>query len=276
MSVVIIPPGALRRYWRASATMSAMRVALPVVLVALLATPSNAVEAGEVELLTSMITASLSKSGIDVISSADVKRMMDLEGERQALGCSETSCLAELADAMGAQHVVYGDIGTLGTQTVLTLNLFDSSTGAAPGREVVVASSVDDLTARVPDATRALLSSMTITPAVRPRVVVVGLQLRSASSSNSEPGVAAGPSLLTVGGASAIGIGLLVSGASAYMLYEAGVAHDTVTKDETISAADATAAYAAAEERALYSAIFGAVGIVVAGLGAGLLFIPTE
>lgn len=54
-----------------------------------------------------------------------------------------------LAGAMGAQHMVYGDVGQPGTQRMLTLNLFDGSTGRAPGREVIVAAATDELTRRI-------------------------------------------------------------------------------------------------------------------------------
>ncbi len=83
--------------------------------------------------------------GIDVTSTQDLARMLEVEAERQALGCGDTSCLAELAGAMGASLVVYSDLGRLGERYVLTLNLFDSDKASAVARTTVKAPNVEGI-----------------------------------------------------------------------------------------------------------------------------------
>lgn len=60
--------------------------------------------------LTNLVTIALSESPrFEVVASSDVREVIALEAERQALGCeSDTSCLAEVAGAMGA---LFGAVG---------------------------------------------------------------------------------------------------------------------------------------------------------------------
>jgi len=126
--------------------------AVPVVLAmcaAGLSSPATAKPAttGELATLTSLVTAALAADDrLDVLSSADVRQVMAFEGEKQAVGCADdTSCLAEVAGAMGAGLVVFGQLGALGTQRVLTLNLFDAHEGRSEERVVIKAESVQGL-----------------------------------------------------------------------------------------------------------------------------------
>jgi hypothetical protein len=97
--------------------------------------------------------------GLDVVTAADVERLAELEGERQNVGCEAASCLAELASAMGARYVVHGDLGKLGSTVILNLNLFDSETATAL-RRTVVQGTIDDLAARLPEASRTLAAPL--------------------------------------------------------------------------------------------------------------------
>src|SRR5690349_4622531 len=109
----------------------------------------------DTSLLTSMVTASLTKvQALDVISGEDVKRQLSLEAERQTLGCSnDASCIAEVTGALGARLAVYGQAGELDDKSVvLTLNLFDSQTASAAGRVVVQGKSVSALANQIDKA----------------------------------------------------------------------------------------------------------------------------
>lgn len=106
----------------------------------------------------SIVSAELaSYPDLDVIANADVRRMIELEGARQLSGCDDTSCLAELAGALGARLVVFGSVGVLGTSTVVNLNLFDSSTAQSAGREFVELKDPAELTRVLPGRVRSLL-----------------------------------------------------------------------------------------------------------------------
>src|SRR5690606_20780212 len=84
--------------WRHS-----MRGAFSLLLVcAFLLAPASAlaeVDRSSLATLTSLVTIALSESGrFEVVSSSDVREVIALEAQRQAMGCeSDASCLAEVA-----------------------------------------------------------------------------------------------------------------------------------------------------------------------------------
>jgi hypothetical protein len=255
-----------------------MRCVLSVLVVMGISLPAAAIEKSEVELLTSIITATLAKeSRLEVLSSSDVKRIVQLEGERQALGCSESTCLAEIAGAMGAQLVVYGDIGKLGSQMVLTLNLFDGATATAPGREVIVAASLDELTGKVQATTTSLVAPIVAAPGTEKiRVVVLGFDIRGASAETTTPAAlpppAAGPTtppLVYAGVGSAVvgGIAAVVSvGAFIYAV-------DAHNKAEDLSLKVDEAAVFYDDRDTLGVVGFAAGGVAVAAVVAGVALI---
>jgi hypothetical protein len=105
----------------------------------LLSLKGNKVDAETVNIISSLVTASLSQyDAIELVTSSDIKSMASLEAEKQSVGCNdETSCLAELAGAMDARYVIFGDVGQLGPLLILGLNLFDAREAKAISRMVV-------------------------------------------------------------------------------------------------------------------------------------------
>lgn len=66
-----------------------------------------------------------------VISFEEVRQMLNLEAEKQSLGCSsEESCLAQLADALGVDYLVTGTLAKVGETHVFGLRLIDQSAAA--------------------------------------------------------------------------------------------------------------------------------------------------
>jgi hypothetical protein len=112
---------------------------------------SAAFDAATVATIAGLIIVELSADKrLDVISASEVRRLAELEGERQTIGCNDTSCLAELAGAMGARYVVFGDVGTLGSLVVMNLNLFDGATTQAISRVTVQSDGIGGLPAALP------------------------------------------------------------------------------------------------------------------------------
>lgn len=109
---------------------------------------SNGVDEAAVRTLNSLVAVAAAEIPIfDVVSGADVQQMIALEAERQQLGCDAqgASCLAELAGAIGAQVVLFGDVGKLGELYVINLNLFDSIQLKSIGRATLNARDLGDL-----------------------------------------------------------------------------------------------------------------------------------
>jgi TolB-like protein len=139
----------------------------------LVLTPGSAtIDKATLSTIAGLMIVELAKdTALDVISDAEVKRLADLEGDRQAVGCDDTTCLAELAGAMGARYVIFGDVGTLGSTVIVNLNLFDSQTTRAVNRVAVKADGVDALPAALSTPLRELTAPLTGTT-VRPAPAV--------------------------------------------------------------------------------------------------------
>lgn len=127
----------------------------------------------EVETLTSLVTAHISRyAQLDVMSGSDIKRLVDLEAQKQSAGCDEGACLSEIAGAMGAKLVFFGQAGKLGSTIVLTLNVYDAQRGQAVGRQPIQARDISQLPELVGPAidnmVRPLFETMKIGGAVKP------------------------------------------------------------------------------------------------------------
>ena len=105
------------------------------------------VEPELVGLVNNMVSTELAhQKGFELITGADMRQMVELEAEKQSLGCADdSSCLSELAGAMGARYVVFGEMGKLGSFYLLTLNLFDSKLAKSAARDTLKVKSIDEL-----------------------------------------------------------------------------------------------------------------------------------
>ena len=241
---------------------------LVVGLLFLVPNDSVRVTTDDARLLGSYFARALSlEPRIDVISAEDVRRAVEFEGQRQTLGCSTSSCLAELAGAMGADIVVFGDVGLLGDRLVLSANLFDASKGTTPGRAVVDAKSITELTTRMNAAADELLKNYLLArPLDAPRVKVVLLDLvaRGADASTVAPTATAKglPWPLIVGGSGAALAALAVAGLFVSAA-EDGAARDRKTPQEAI------AGHVATRDGLGTAGVIG-LGLGVTGVGAGI------
>jgi hypothetical protein len=196
----------------------------------------------------SLVAVSLSKvPGYAVLSADDIKAAADVDANRTMLGCDQTSCLAEMAQAMGADRVVHGSITRLGKTLVITLNLFDSATANGVGRETLQVDDESTLPAAVESATRKLVGASANDGAT--------------SSTSRENGSSIGPVFLW-SGVALVGIGAIAGTAGAVL----GLgAHDVLTDPSALGDAKASAA----EARPAW-AIMTFAGVGAAALGAGL------
>ncbi|MCC7110695.1 MAG: hypothetical protein IT382_15485 [Deltaproteobacteria bacterium] len=83
---------------------------------------------------------------VDVISSEDVRQAVAREAERRELNdCSDESCLAEIAEALGAQLTLYGTAGRLGELVIVNVNLYDARAARSVGRETIEVGALEQL-----------------------------------------------------------------------------------------------------------------------------------
>ncbi len=125
---------------------------------------SSADEPALAQTVTKLLTVELSHRNYDVLSSRDLAAAANVDANRQAAGCDSTSCLMEIAEAMGADLLAYGDVVRLNKTLLVTLNVFDAKAGKAVGRDQLKVADLDAL----PDAVAASLNQLLVetTPAV--------------------------------------------------------------------------------------------------------------
>jgi hypothetical protein len=246
--------------------------ALAVALSALLwssSPPVAAPHAGDAELLTGVVAAAASRDPrAEVLTAADVRTATDFEATRQTLGCSESSCLIEIANALDARVVVSGVLGQLGADWVLQLTLLDVQAGRPLARVSLRAADAETLAS----AAEAAVARAFATPSLSDsavRVVVLDFTLTSSSSSSSSsPPPESPPPVLLISGAVGVGVGAVVAGVGVALDATSVAAKADVDDDLSLSAKDARAAYATSDGLAQGAAVAyaaAAVCVVVGG-----------
>ncbi len=79
-----------------------------------------------IKILNSFLAKDFRDQGFQVITATDIETVLGVEKQRQLMGCGESSCLAELGGAMGADYIVHGELGSVGHNTAVTLTVNDN------------------------------------------------------------------------------------------------------------------------------------------------------
>jgi hypothetical protein len=174
--------------------------------------------------------------------------VVSVEAQKEALGCDEASCLAEMGQALGARYIVHGSMGVLGSTTVVQLSLFDSEAQRAVARETIETKVADEL---LPGVRRALEKIRVRMLGASPALAVV-----------EEPSPLS-TGLLVGGGVGALGaagvvIGGVMMGLAMGDFYDTGA--DPLKRE-------------AAQGLGQAGTVVLAAGAVVAGAGAGAFFL---
>ena len=152
--------------------------------------PAGGIDPSLAAAMTEALTAEVSARGFfSVVSSQDVRTMLGQERQKQLLGCSEgaSSCLTELAGALGAPFVLSGTLAKLGDTYQLTLQTLDSTRAQPVSRSVRLGKSIEALRDTIPFVS----AEATATPLPEP------------------PSRALPISLLVAGGVGVLGAGVL-------------------------------------------------------------------
>ncbi|MFH1808457.1 MAG: PEGA domain-containing protein [Pseudomonadota bacterium] len=88
-----------------------------------------------VAFLTGAITETLDALGpFQSLSSTDISRVLEYQARNQLLGCEDASCFAEISAALGAEHLISGEISQVNAMYVVQLRLHDPKTGQVAKR----------------------------------------------------------------------------------------------------------------------------------------------
>ena len=153
--------------------------------------------------LNDFLAGALADQGLEVVTSQNMTALLGLEKQKQLLGCSDGSCLAELGGARGADYVVRGNMAVLDSETAVALTLLDSR-----GRAVQVKRK------KMSGRSSAVLLSA-LEELVPPLVAPIKPQLDPTPSAPATTGPSGMPATLTPGGAAPPPAGGLKASAAA-------------------------------------------------------------
>lgn len=177
----------------------------------------------------------VSKEHLETLTTKDIQHQLDVEAQKRAVGCGDESCFVEIANALGAEFTIYGNIAVIDGLTVVNMVLLDAHRQVAMGRESAQARTADDLIKEVQRATHRLVA-----PIAPPH----------------------GPPVLGITGVSVAGLGFVTAAVGAALAIEAWV----VIKDAKVLSREG--AEAADKERALDRFD---LGLLVGGIGLGVI-----
>lgn len=86
---------------------------------------------GTADLFTDALVGELRRHGLQVLADSDIAAVLGVERNRQMLGCSDATCLAEIGGALGVDRIVHGSVGRIGGSLVVNLSSIDSKRAAA-------------------------------------------------------------------------------------------------------------------------------------------------
>lgn len=113
------------------------------------------------QVLTEMIATDLSKTGrFELISESEIGSMIGFERQKALLGCTETSCLAEIGGALGCDYLLIGTLGSLGEQMRLDLKIADARRNKIVAREGALVASAGQLASVQRAALQSVLSQL--------------------------------------------------------------------------------------------------------------------
>jgi TolB-like protein len=118
-------------------------------------TTEKSVDKGIANLLVEIIMEEISKTEkFDVIGQKDIDKMLFWETSKSLKNCNDSTCLMQIAGAMGAEYYVESSIGQLGDSYIISMKLIDTmtikikgrSTRAIQNNENMLISNVRDMT----------------------------------------------------------------------------------------------------------------------------------
>ncbi len=81
-----------------------------------------------------LVVAMDERSPQRIVGHNDIRALLDHEQLKDALGCDDVTCAAEIAGALGVEHILTGHVGVLGDTLVITLHQVNTRTQSSEGR----------------------------------------------------------------------------------------------------------------------------------------------
>jgi len=131
------------------------------------------------------------RPGLTVVAGSDLRALVGFERQKQLLGCTEGSCLTEIAGALGVAYLVSSECSKVGNTWLLSLALLDAGKALALKRLTRRAYTDDSLVDEAVRAVDELLTALPGATAPGPRLVPLP-PAPAAAAPPSAPPLAAG------------------------------------------------------------------------------------
>jgi TolB-like protein len=92
-----------------------------------------------------LVVAMDTASPLAVISTQDINAMLGHERLKDAMGCDDISCAAEIGGALGVDYLLTGSVNKLGSNVIVTLHLLNTRTHASLARGKATVRDDEDL-----------------------------------------------------------------------------------------------------------------------------------
>ena len=151
-----------------------------------------------------------------VVGSSDLRALLGVEKQRQLLGCTEGSCLADIAGALGARYLLVGSVGRVVKSNRIDLKIIDTRRATALARDGVTVDEKIDPIGPVKALLRTLLDEPRLAKLqpegrrVEPAPSMVGSSRPEQEATASEERSLVAPLCLVIGGGLATVAGSLL------------------------------------------------------------------
>jgi TolB-like protein len=114
-----------------------------------------------VEGLSALLASEVARRpNLVVIAGSDLRALVGFERQKALLGCTESSCITELAGALGVAYLVSSEVSKVGSTWLVSLTLLDANKAMAQGRLTRKAYSDDQLVDEASTAVDELLKAL--------------------------------------------------------------------------------------------------------------------
>lgn len=124
------------------------------------------VDPKSVSSLSSLIASEAVRYPVKVFAGSDLQALLGFERQKQIMGCTDTSCLAEIGGAMGVDYLLFAEVGEVAGWWLLTTALLDISRATSLQRVTKTAKTLADLVPMVAGAVGETLAPVAPVPAV--------------------------------------------------------------------------------------------------------------
>jgi hypothetical protein len=132
---------------------------------------NTGVDRGTADVLTDLLVEELRTPGVfgRVVSARELEELISFEKQRELAGCTQQSCMAELAGALGVDFIVIGGTAKIGKSAILSIKLIDVKLAVTKGslaRQMCAQSDETLLKALRPAVRELLIQSSLLSPSM--------------------------------------------------------------------------------------------------------------